>query len=46
MSAVSAADLDDNNQAVISSDIGVEKLSVSNDVNSIDNLNEDNDIGC
>jgi len=43
MSAVSAADLDDNNQAVVSSDIGVEKLSVSNDVNSIDDLNEDND---
>ena len=41
LSAVSAADLDDNNETVVASDMEVEKLSASNDVNAMDELNED-----
>ena len=41
VSAVSAADLDDGNETVALSDIGVEKPSVSNDVNAMDDLNND-----
>ena len=41
VSAVSAADLDDNNETVVASDMEVEKLSASNDVNAMDELNED-----
>ena len=41
VSAVSAADLDDNNETVVASEIGGGEIAVSNDVNAMDELNED-----
>ena len=41
LSAVSAADLDDNNETVVASEIGGGEIAVSNDVNAMDELNED-----